>query len=270
MAIAEIAYERLHPAAKEEAKRLVEVLKNVFPESSIFITASCWPDDLKSKGIEAFSSWHNSSLPFDPCGCLSEIQNQKICADLEGKDLLYAIDQCLMTLKHPGATDWEKGIMLRFLTHFVGDIHQPLHCTSLYDACYPEGDWGGNRFLIDWQGHKKSNLHGFWDSACGLATKRWPRPLDEEGMNAVKQLANFVTTQFPEASFTEKELNNHETLCWRQESFDLGKNVVYRGICPGQAPSSSYIENGQKVACKRIALAGYRLARLLNNTLKAS
>ena len=37
---------------------------------------------------------------------------------------------------------------MRLLIHYVGDIHQPLHATSKFDAAYPLGDRGGNSFKV--------------------------------------------------------------------------------------------------------------------------
>lgn len=52
---------------------------------------------------------------------------------------------------------------MRLLIHYVGDIHQPLHATTKFDATYPSGDRGGNSFkVLEKDGIKE--LHGVWDS----------------------------------------------------------------------------------------------------------
>lgn len=61
---------------------------------------------------------------------------------------------------------------MRFLIHYVGDIHQPLHSTSRVNHEYPKGDFGGNLVhLPDKEG--AHNLHSVWDSVayefCGYA-----------------------------------------------------------------------------------------------------
>ena len=56
-----------------------------------------------------------------------------------------------------------RSFALRLIIHYVGDIHQPLHATSLVDSDYPSGDFGGNReYLPDICG--AHNLHSVWDS----------------------------------------------------------------------------------------------------------
>ncbi|KMT05709.1 hypothetical protein BVRB_7g167170 [Beta vulgaris subsp. vulgaris] len=44
---------------------------------------------------------------------------------------------------------------LLFLSHFMGDIHQPMHCAHTSDE-------GGNTIDLRWFRHK-SNLHHVWD-----------------------------------------------------------------------------------------------------------
>lgn len=56
---------------------------------------------------------------------------------------------------------------------------------------------------------------------------------------------------------------------WREESYQLGCTVAYQGIKTGEAPSASYIAKGQEVARKRITLAGYRLAKLLDSAFSS-
>ena len=53
--------------------------------------------------------------------------------------------------------------MLRFLIHVIGDIHQPLHASTFFSEKYPEGDRGGNLFMVQFQ-NKTVNWHSVWDS----------------------------------------------------------------------------------------------------------
>ncbi|RSH87451.1 hypothetical protein EHS25_003361 [Saitozyma podzolica] len=66
--------------------------------------------------------------------------------------------------------DGRGDIPLRFLTHFVGDMHQPLHLCGR--------DKGGNGAMFLWEGHHR-NLHSVWDS--GILTKK------------IRELGNYTT-----------------------------------------------------------------------------
>jgi hypothetical protein len=50
----------------------------------------------------------------------------------------------------------EQLLVLKFLLHFVGDLHQPLHAADDHDA-------GGNKKLVAGDGLHPSNLHHYWD-----------------------------------------------------------------------------------------------------------
>lgn len=56
-----------------------------------------------------------------------------------------------------------KSYALRLLIHYIGDIHQPLHCSTRVNKDYPKGDKGGNMFLLPYH-YGSSDLHGVWDS----------------------------------------------------------------------------------------------------------
>jgi hypothetical protein len=53
--------------------------------------------------------------------------------------------------KIAGKIKWElsDSFHLRLLIHYVGDIHQPLHTSSRFTSDFPDGDMGGNSFIVD-------------------------------------------------------------------------------------------------------------------------
>ncbi|WLA46706.1 MULTISPECIES: S1/P1 nuclease [Bradyrhizobium] len=56
------------------------------------------------------------------------------------------------------ATDVEEQVAaLKFLLHFVGDVHQPLHSSDDHDR-------GGNAKRVSATGLSAGNLHHFWDT----------------------------------------------------------------------------------------------------------
>ena len=54
--------------------------------------------------------------------------------------------------------------MARYLLHVVGDIHQPLHDTMMFNATYKTGDLGGNLIKIVTPDGADMNLHAYFDS----------------------------------------------------------------------------------------------------------
>jgi hypothetical protein len=60
---------------------------------------------------------------------------------------------------------FEKSFLLRFLVHVIGDIHQPLHSSSLVNDIFPNGDLGGNLFKINYS-QNIDELHKLFDSGA--------------------------------------------------------------------------------------------------------
>lgn len=56
-----------------------------------------------------------------------------------------------------------KSYALRLLIHYLGDVHQPLHCMDRVNDEYPEGDRGGNEVPIPYH-YRADNLHALWDA----------------------------------------------------------------------------------------------------------
>lgn len=151
---------------------------------------------------------------------------------------------------------------MRMFIHFVGDIHQPLHATSRYTAEYPEGDRGGNSFKIGAKDGVKE-LHALWDSVIYKYGSDIAQPLNTTSWEWFGEQAADIMKQFPQSSFNN--INEMDYEVWAQESFELSKSVVYKGIKEGEVPSDEYVKKALPVAVRQVALAGYRLAYQLTN-----
>ena len=86
--------------------------------------------------------------------------------------------------------------MLRFLIHLIGDIHQPLHNTSLVNSQFPKGDKGGNLFLIKTRLKSVKDLHTFWDRGLEKISEIHA-PLNAKHLAFLNDLATQFTNQFP-------------------------------------------------------------------------
>ncbi len=150
-------------------------------------------------------------------------------------------------------------LFLSFLTHIVGDLHQPLHTVTLFSAAHPDGDRGGNLYNIMYN-NKRTNTHSLWDSGVGTFESKSVSATDH-----AKALALTIMQLYPASSFGDKatDLNPDN---WAQEGYENAKKYVYN-TPENEAPSAAYITIGKQVAEKQAALAGYRLANLLNTLL---
>jgi hypothetical protein len=141
-----------------------------FAISSTFVTSACWADDLKDDNVLEFNNWHfinevwtnGTDVPYPPLPADTVVsQIKRIKESLTSR---YAIISLLWHASHLNSASsvWSKAMLLRFLVHLVGDIHQPLHCVTLYSKQFPQGDLGGNRFIVMFP--NATSLHMVWDS----------------------------------------------------------------------------------------------------------
>ena len=251
MVVAQIAYNHLDAAVKNRCDTLIAVpLSYGSTANNTFVTAACWADDYKSSlgtGI-----WHYIDLPFS----LDGTPTNGVTA--AAYDVVQAIEQCIATLQDPGATQTNQATSLRYLLHFVGDIQQPLHCSTAVSAPSPSGDAGGNSFNLSgpW-----SNLHSLWDAGGGFLTNSVPRPLSGSGQTTLNTKVALIESDYP---YTANSGVIPDPVNWATEGKTLAQTISYVGITRGSTPTSNYLSTAQSTTEQRMAAGGHRLADLLN------
>ncbi|KAK3271627.1 hypothetical protein CYMTET_20038, partial [Cymbomonas tetramitiformis] len=105
--------------------------------------------------------------------------------------MLRTVRQCDTQVKCIGPGKFEVAFALRMLIHFVGDLHQPLHCVDRFAPNLTKGDDGGNKVMVEVDGQTMS-LHGYWDSAAGLLADNLTRPLNGASDDQIVQHAKAI------------------------------------------------------------------------------
>ena len=150
----------------------------------------------------------------------------------------------------------------------MGDIHQPLHAVTRVSASRPEGDAGGSLLPIC-AAPCRDSLHLFWDRLVG-SQSAIEAPGTQQDLATEAQSAIRAAQALPAADARLAVEMSEAT--WVRESFDAAKRYVYVGpIGPGDGPvtiTPEYFATAKRVAQQRVALAGVRLANLLNHELK--
>lgn len=286
MAVAYVAYQHLNPATKNRVNQLLRLnpdynhWKAAVPSGTsaakrrmlIFMIAATWPDYIKHKtgysddGTEngerpdgATSSqnvgysdhlhhkyWHFVDTPFSADGtALPALPTPNIETQI-------AAFRAVLASNDPDA---KKSYDLVWLEHLVGDIHQPLHAATRVSSTDLQGDRGGNLVTLC-SAPCKQELHAFWDDLLGTSPN---------ASNAATVGRNLPT---PDATLAAKK----DAADWAAESFDAAKQTVYATpIASGDGPftlTPAYKAAAKKLARQRVALAGVRLANLLNDELK--
>ena len=253
MLVADIAYRHLQPQVQRRVDSLVAELVPYYPYSSHSLArAATWADHIKGD-VKAYNSWHYINQSVDG---KSSIPSAK-------QNVVWAIEQSEQVLTKKKANRLQQAIFLRLLIHFVGDVHQPLHCASLYNEQFPHGDRGGNAYTI--KSAHDNNLHSLWDAGVGLFYAPDGRRLSRHARDA---LAKQIEQAYPLATFAQVMQENNSAAAWAAESLAIAKNVAYQTPL-GQEPSQVYITQGQEITKRQIALAGYRLAGMLNHIIRS-
>src|SRR3954468_19168244 len=139
--IAAIARAHLTPAARTKAAALLG------GDAMIVLVAS-WADEVRDARPET-APWHYVDIPLGAKGYDARRDcpgGQCVVAQIEGEARI---------LSETRAGKPARAEALRFLIHFVGDLHQPLHAAD-------NGDHGGNDVMVHW-GRKRGSLHHVWD-----------------------------------------------------------------------------------------------------------
>jgi hypothetical protein len=168
------------------------------------------------------------------------------------------INQFATELANPRTDPGERLFALKFLLHFVGDVHQPLYSSDNHDR-------GGNEVDVSADGiayHSKDELHGYWDTQFVVAIASSPRAI------ATKLLKKITPTQAE--SWTKGTPDE-----WATEAFALSKQDAYgtpplAKTAPHQAPhhlDAAYVAQAEKDVGLQLSKAGVRLASVLNNAL---
>ena len=242
--------------------------------------------------------WHYVNLPylhphdaakFDAQAIRKEILLPELDDQGEPRHVLAALKQAMKLLLAADTPDADKAVRLCWLAHLVGDLHQPLHACSLIAAKGtlgaeqfdpPHGDLGGNRTAIKRLASDAAamNLHFYWDS---LVFRTEPGFAGVEAV--VAKLLNDPALRPDQL----QELSAKEFLDWAEESLELCRTVVYKGgdaflkvraLPPRKvdltgldvpALPEGYEPIAERVAARRMVLAGYRLADQLQRVLRA-
>jgi hypothetical protein len=276
--VAAIAYDQLKPNTRARVDALIKAHPDYArfiqgaPEDpsararEAFIAASVWADNIKGDPrfydetrkdakptpqlpgfptMERHTHWHYYDMPYTPDGAAPKKPDEQ-----------NALTEVSRMIKEIGHAPVETAAYdLPWIEHIVGDLGQPLHDVSLILKSLPDGDQGGNLVFIAPRG----NLHSLWDGAPGQDTS-------DAAIDAAEKAA---IAAYPAPPRIEKNPKK-----WIQEGYHAAVTNVYTfGFQTGTRDHpitlpANYTPNARKFAEGRLALAGYRLAAVLNDKLR--
>jgi hypothetical protein len=279
MMVAAIAWADLSAASRVRVSQLLKLnpdyatwIQDVPPaeqDQIAFVTAATWPDKIKSEPDYTFDGnrpstanaaqnigysdhlqhryWHFIDIPLST-------DNTPLVRPM-APNAETQIQLFEMAIGSNSLSDDIKSYDLAWLEHLVGDVHQPLHATSRFSQELPNGDQGGNLVALCAK-PCRDELHAFWDNVLG--TSKSP------------EVAIAAAALLPAAPSTEAGIADEKV--WVNESFAAARRFAYAPpVGPGAGPytlDASYTQAAKAEAAKRVALAGARLANLINTNLR--
>jgi len=234
--VARIAWEQLTPAARQ---RVTAILA---PDQTMASIAS-WADDVRRSRPQT-EPWHYIDIPIDK-------PRLDMARDCPKNDCVLAkIADFRKALQDPSVSAGERREALMFLVHFIGDMHQPLHCADHRDR-------GGNSVRVDFF-NRRSNLHSVWDSGLlgrmGSEDQLFPA-LSEESARHRKKWAKGTVED------------------WAEQAHKAAQKMVYGKLpkASGDSPlqlGADYERLADPLVKLQIEKAGARLAAVLNACLQ--
>jgi nuclease S1 len=201
--------------------------------------ASVWADQIKQYRHDA-DRLHYVNIPLRDNVYLPE----KDCRN--GRCLIAAIESDRRILADPATQPHDRAEALRFLVHFLGDLHQPLHVAD-------NSDRGGNRRTVRLLGDYMS-LHQAWD---GELIARY----------GLSQPAYFEQLRREMNSMDVSGLERGTVVDWAMEGHRIAAERVYGPIPRGGRLGQRYVNASRPVIDHALIAGGVRLAKVLNEAL---
>ena len=249
--VALIATRHLTPVARQGVSRLLG--------TASLADVAVWADQYL-EGNNQTSFWHYVNIPSDA----SKYDRDRDCPTQPGiaaggrgdrwRDCV--VDRILYNqerLANPSLDRADRAIALKFLVHFIGDLHQPFHALGVERGGngIPVSVFGSRTCTYEGGASYPCNLHGVWDTAL----------IAHRGLNDPRYVAE-LERQIKQRRWDAAEIGS--PVQWAMESHALAKAAL---LAPQGVADEAYFRAQIAVVEERLALGGLRLAAWLNRSL---
>lgn len=219
-----------------------QIVKDLLGNESLADVAS-WADQVvKEPEYKNTAPEHYLNVPLG----LSYNEFQREVSAQTADNVYKALRKNEDVLKCPASTKEQRTVALKFIVHFVGDLHQPMHVSRSEDK-------GGNTIQLQFDG-RGTNLHSLWDSKL----------ISKEG-KTFEQMA----IDYDKATSRQiKQWQSDDMIKWLFESYQISTKL-YTEIEQNNKLDDSYYRSHISIVNERIEMAGIRLAGLLNKIFAA-
>lgn len=229
--VGSIADQRLSPTARAEVTQLL-----AGEPTPTLAGVSTWADEVRANDPELGAQsapWHYVNIAENDCVYSPAVNGNN------GDNVVAAIGEQAQIVGDRSASIDQRRQALKFVVHFVGDVHQPMHDGYARDR-------GGNSTQVTFEG-SSTNMHSLWDSKL----------LAADG-SAAQLTAKVLALPAP-------SLGSTDPAQWAQEGCKIAVGAYPKAGTTDLG--SDYGDRFRPVAEKQLRLGGERLARLLNSIL---
>jgi hypothetical protein len=207
------------------------------PAADSLASASMWADEIRPVRHET-APWHYVNIELETAGYVA-------ARDCPNSDCVVAqIDRDKTILLRRTGSHADQVEALKFLVHFIGDLHQPLHCANHHDR-------GGNELQFQVNGIL-TNLHRLWDIAV-------LQPLGPDSIAVADRLDAQISPA--EALAWSKGT----IVYWADQSFAVARDRIYAKLqAGGTEVRGAELGTWSQTAAVQLKRGGIRLAAMLN------
>lgn len=289
--VAKIAYDHTSAHARQKMDQLgpqltfdVTTQGHMVHHTYNGVNLAAWPDNVKHASKKQtpfaahFGDWHfvDIGLSVGDPNPLEEPHKLSVKSGDALQGLLLALD----VIQHHKSSELvpNEAVALALVCHLVGDIHQPLHCTTHYSVDAdgsPESDAGGNAVIVVNFQDKYAELHQFWDTAYKMtydATNRVFKatgPLSTFAMTPTSpQLVQAAASISSGQAAVDTSMPDGFLRHWIDETHRIGVAIAYGRLGDDYKDNKvtlepAYGQEARRIAERQIHVAGLRLAALL-------
>jgi len=239
--IAEIAEQFIEPQTARQIRDLLAI-DNVATLADV----STWADEIRLQRPKT-APWHYVNIPIQSSA--GETEGYDAARDCPHDDCIVAkIEQFELVVADRQASERQRLEALKYLVHFVGDIHQPLHVSD-------NNDRGGNDVMVIFLGYS-TNLHAVWDT--GIIEAALGPDERSYALNLVQKITPGKLESWSKGN----------PIAWANEGYEIAARIIYGKLPHTGTLPDSYEAEALPVVNEQLERAGVRLATALNSSLR--
>ena len=280
-----VAILKHHPRFDEDFKsKLPDEITNEKEQYEFYFQqASIWPDIARGfRGDDKkyhHPTWHYINVPSfltpDDKAAMESTVKVNVSLDppatqQEDVNAIQTLRFARKQLADKSVPDDQKALLICWLFHVTGDIHQPLHSSALFSQkLFPTGDRGGNSIKTRQHG----NLHSLWDNFLGgKIVYRTARNRAIALVNDPSKVKVGVTAakQLDEKTWMDESHKLCEEFAYDTELTGNLRGHLTETEAPAIQLTERYLKAGGNLSEQRVVEAGYRLGAVLQQIANAN